>query len=188
MFLPRFSSNVGSRPPPILDMPGTFNLELVPGQHIALDTIITSDGEYDMARMEDGTLVDGQFWGKLDIVHDGDTHKLEFTGTRLPPTADGGAYPTELMTDSRALTKLATVAIRPATAKCHLSILPPAQQYCDIYLSFSPHWKIGATWPPAESVPGQDNKIKYFLRAYPGGALEHFETMMVTTSIYYEAM
>lgn len=169
-------------------MPGTFNLELIPGQQIALDTIIVSEGEMDMARMEDGTMVDGQFWGKLNIIHQGDTHKLEFTGAKLPPSTEGGTNPTELIHNSRALTKLASVATRPVTAKCHLSILPPAQQYVDIYLSFSSYWKIGATWPPGETVPETDSKIKYFLRAYPGGALEHFESMMVTTSLYYEAM
>lgn len=57
-------------PPPVLEMDATFNLELVPGQYVALDTLVSSD-ELDMARMEDGTTVDGSFWGKLDIVHDG---------------------------------------------------------------------------------------------------------------------
>jgi len=33
-----------------------------------------------------------------------------------------------------------------------------------------------------------ENKVKYFLRVHPGGALEHFESEMVATSLYYEAM
>lgn len=70
------------RPPPVLEMPATFNLELVPGQTVALDTTISSD-ELDMARMEDGTTVDGIFWGKLEIVHNGDEHNMEFSGTRI---------------------------------------------------------------------------------------------------------
>ena len=162
-------------------MPGTFNLELTPGQQVALDVNINSD-ELDMARMEDGTLVDGMFWGKLDIVHNGDDHKLEFSGTRLPP---GGEYTPGLMIDTRVMTKLA-VAAKPTTAKCHLTILTPAVQYCDVILSFSPLWKLGITWPPAENV--SENKVKYFMRAYPGGALEHFESEMVATALYYEAM
>jgi hypothetical protein len=161
-------------------MPATFNLELMPGQHVALDTTVASD-ELDMARMEDGTMVDGMFWGKLDIVHQGDTHKMEFSGTRLA----NEEYSPEFMFDSRVMTKLA-VAAKPTTAKCHLSILTPAMQYCDVMLSFSPLWKLGITWPPAENV--SETKVKYFLRVHPGGALEHFESEMVSTALYYEAV
>ncbi|KAJ7046833.1 hypothetical protein C8F04DRAFT_937312 [Mycena alexandri] len=167
-------------PPPVLEMPATFNLELMPGQHVALDVSVASD-ELDMARMEDGTMVDGMFWGKLDIVHQGDTHKMEFSGTRLA----NDNYSPEFMFDSRVMTKLA-VAAKPTTAKCHLSVLTPSMQYCDIMLTFAPLWKLGITWPPAENV--SDNKVKYFLRVHPGGALEHFESEMVSTSLYYEAM
>jgi hypothetical protein len=167
-------------PPPVLDMPATFNLELVPGQHVALDTTVSSD-ELDMARMEDGTMVDGMFWGKLDIVHNGDTHKMEFSGTRL----QNDEYPPEFMFDSRVMTKLA-VAAKPTTAKCHLSILAPSQQYCDVVLTLSPLWKLAVTWPPAEAL--SENKVKYFLRVHPGGALEHFESEMVSTALYYEAL
>jgi hypothetical protein len=162
-------------------MPATFNLELTPGQHVALDVNVNSD-ELDMARMEDGTMVDGMFWGKLDIVHNGDDHRMEFSGTRLPSNED---YTPGLMIDSRVMTKLA-VASKPTTAKCHLSILTPAMQYCDVILEFSALWKLGITWPPAENV--SDTKVKYFLRVHPGGALEHFESEMVTTALYYEAV
>lgn len=86
-------------------MPGTFNLELTPGQNVALDVTINSD-ELDMSRMEDGTLVDGMFWGKLDLIHSGDTHTMEFSGTRLPP---GHEYNPDLLIDTRVMTKLATV-------------------------------------------------------------------------------
>ena len=58
----------------------------------------------------------------------------------------------------------------------------------DVVLSFSTYWKSGMTWPPAEPVPDSPNKIKWFLRAHPGGAVEHFETQMTTTALYYEAM
>ncbi|KAI9064481.1 hypothetical protein FKP32DRAFT_644172 [Trametes sanguinea] len=168
-------------PPPVLEMPATFSLELAPGQHVALDTTITSD-ELDMARMEDGTTVDGSFWGKLDIVHDGDVHKMDFSGTRIQNTEN---VSTDLIVDSRVINKLA-VAAKPATARCHLGILAPQQQYCDVYLQFSPYWKLGVSWPPAEPVA--ENKVKYFLRVHPGGAMEHFETEMTATSIYYEAI
>ncbi|KAF8654201.1 hypothetical protein AX16_003728 [Volvariella volvacea WC 439] len=168
-------------PPPVLEMDATFNLELTPGQQVALDTLVTSE-ELDMARMEDGTTVDGMFWGKLDIVHDGDVHKMEFSGTRLPP---GQEYGPDFMFDSRVMSKL-VIAAKPTTARCQLSILAPAQQYCDVMLTFSPYWKLGLTWPPAENMG--ESKVKYFLRVHPGGALEHFETEMVTTALYYEAI
>ncbi|PFH54311.1 hypothetical protein AMATHDRAFT_580 [Amanita thiersii Skay4041] len=168
-------------PPPVLEMPAIFNLELTPGQHVALEVMVNSD-ELDMARMEDGTTVDGMFWGKLDIVHQGDTHKMEFSGTRLP---QGDEYSPDFLVDSRVMTKLAVVA-KPSTAKCHLSILTPSVQYCDVILTFSSFWKLGITWPPAEPIG--ENKVKYFLRAHPGGALEHFETEMVATALYYEAI
>ena len=164
-------------------MPGTFSLELAPGQTVALDTTITSD-ELDMARMEDGTTVDGSFWGKLEIVHDGDEHRMEFSGTRIQNAEN---VSTDLIIDSRVINKLA-VAAKPATAHCHLSILAPGQQYADVVLSFSSFWKIGTTWPPAEPLPESPSKIKWFLRVHPGGAMEHFETEMTTTSLYYEAM
>ncbi|KAF8746085.1 hypothetical protein AX14_000148 [Amanita brunnescens Koide BX004] len=168
-------------PPPVLEMPAYFNLELSPGQHVALDVSVNSE-ELDMARMEDGTTVDGMFWGKLDIVHQGDVHKMEFSGTRLPA---GDEYASEFLVDNRVITKLAAVA-KPTTAKCHLSILTPSVQYCDVILTFSTFWKLGLTWPPAETLG--ENKVKYFLRAHPGGALEHFETEMVATAVYYEAI
>lgn len=166
-------------PPPVLEMPASFDLELFPGQHVALDTTVSSD-ELDMARMEDGTMVDGLFWGKLNIVHDGDDHRMEFSGTRLPndPSTQ------DLVLDTRNIAKLAVVA-KPPTAKFHLSIIPPTQQYCDVVLAASPYWRIGTTWPPAETIG--DNKVKYFLRVHPGGGLEHFQTEMVATSLYYEA-
>ena len=48
-------------------MDGIFNLELEKGRMVGIDVSINSD-ELDMARMEDGTIVDGVFWGKLDVV------------------------------------------------------------------------------------------------------------------------
>ncbi|KAF9265414.1 hypothetical protein L218DRAFT_956998 [Marasmius fiardii PR-910] len=168
-------------PPPVLEMPATFNLELAPGQHVALDTMINSD-ELDMARMEDGTTVDGMFWGKLDIVHDGDTHTMEFSGTRL---VNQDQYSPEFMFDSRVMTKLA-VAAKPAAAKCNLSILSPVQQYCDVILTFSTYWKLGVCWPNPEVEA--NNRFKHFIRAHPGGALEHFSTQAVSTALYYEAI
>ena len=168
-------------PPPVTEMPATFNLELVPGQHIALETTVSSADEVDMARMEDGTVVDGMFWGKLNIVHSGDNHTVEFTGTKM---RDPDITP-EFLFDSRVMTKLTTAA-RPLSAKCHLSILAPAQQYCDVILTVNPLWSLTMTWPPAENVG--EHKHKYFLRVHPGGALEHFESEMVVTSLYYEAV
>jgi len=169
-------------PPPVLDMPAYFSLELNRGQMVALDVSVVSD-ELDMARMEDGTTVDGSFWGKLDIVHQGDTHKMEFSGARIP--ADDETLTPEFLIDSRVLRKL-PMACKPSTAKCSLSLLAPAMQYCEVTLSFSQLWSIGNTWPPAEPIA--ENKVKYFLRVHPGGALEHFENEIVTTALYYEAI
>lgn len=161
-------------------MPATFNLELTPGQNVALDVDVSS--EFDMARMDDETTVDGTFWGKLEIVHNGDDHKMEFSGTRL-----NQEHTPEFLVDNRVMTRLA-VAAKPTTAKCNLTILAPSQILCDVFLTFSSLWKLGMTWPPAEIVQDADNKVKYFLRVNPGGALEHFESEMVTTALYYEAM
>jgi hypothetical protein len=64
-------------------MPATFNLELGRGRTVALDTVCAADDDLDMSRTEDGTLVDGNFWGVLKIIHEGDNHSIDFTGTRL---------------------------------------------------------------------------------------------------------
>jgi len=106
---------------------------------------------------------------------------MEFSGTRLQDQS----YNPEFLVDSRVISKL-TVAAKPAVAKCSLSILAPDQQYCEVNVSTSPLWKLGMTWPPAENV--SEDKLKYFLRVHQGGALEHFETESVVTSIYYEVM
>lgn len=162
-------------------MPANFRLELAPGTNVELEVTVISD-ELDMARMDDGTVVDGQFWGKLDLVHQGDNHKLEFSGTRLPP-GEGES----MMFDSRVISRL-TIAAKPPVAKCQLSVISPAVQYCDIMLQTSPFWKLSMTWPPAEPLDGDSNRVKFFCRSHPGGALEHFESETVTTSLYYEAM
>ncbi|KLO13547.1 hypothetical protein SCHPADRAFT_904133 [Schizopora paradoxa] len=167
-------------PPPVLEMDGIFNLELEKGKMVGIDVTISSD-ELDMARMEDGTTVAGVFWGKLDVVHDGDLHKMEFSGTRL----QDANYNPDMLVDQRVISKLTTAA-KPTFAKCSLSILSPVQQYCEVNVSFSSLWKVGLTWPPAENVT--DDKFKYFVRVHPGGALEHFESESVVTSIYYEAI
>lgn len=169
-------------PPPVLEMPASFNLELTPNQTVGLEVSVVSD-EFDMSRMEDGTTVDGQFWGCLEIVHRGDTHKLDFTGAKVPP--DNAIFTPEFMMDRKTLEKLA-IATRPAVAKCNLAILAPTSVYCELILSFSPLWKIGTTWPIGEDVG--ENKVKYFVRVHPGGALEHIEQQVVTTAIYYEAI
>ncbi|KAI6099309.1 hypothetical protein EDD16DRAFT_1781966 [Pisolithus croceorrhizus] len=91
----------------------------------------------------------------------------------------------ELLIDSKVMGKLAS-ASRPFLAKCRLIILAPAQQYCDVILTVNPLWSLSMMWPPAENVG--DHKYKYFLRVHPGGALEHFASEMVVTSLYYEAV
>lgn len=166
-------------------MPGLFNMELAPGQHVALDTVIYSGAEdMDLARMEDGTTVDGVFWGKLNIIHEGDKHELEFTGTRVPGEYD---IPRDYIYNPRLMSKLITAASAEMVAKCHLSILVPTEVHCEVTLGLSPMWRLHLTWPSYEELPSQ-NKFKFFLRASPGGALEHFGDQVVATSIYYEAV
>lgn len=161
-------------------MPGCFNLELAPGHRVALDTIVSAEEELDMSRDADGTIVAGNFWGKLEIIHQGDDHRLEFTGTQR---AD--SLPEDFFFDSRIMNKLA-VAARPTTARCNIYMYSPETQYSDIHLSFSPFWKMGVTWPPAEVL--SENKIKFFVRVHPGGAMEYITTTQVVSSLYYETM
>jgi hypothetical protein len=166
-------------PPPVLEMPATFNLEIIPGQMIGLETLCTSD-ECDMSRTDDGTLVAGMFWGKLEIIHDGDTHQMEFTGTRKDE-----ALPSNFTFDNRVMTKLA-VAAKPTTARCSIYMSSPEIQYADIILSMHQLWHVGWTYPPAEHMG--DHKIKFFVRVHPGGALEDITNQTVVSSLYYETM
>lgn len=166
-------------PPPVLEMPATFNLELAPGQIIGLETSCSSD-DLDMSRTDDGTLVAGMFWGKLEIIHDKDTHSMEFTGTRKDE-----ALPNEFFFDQRVMTKLA-VAAKPTTARCCIYMSSPEIQYADIILSLHSLWKFGHTYPFAE--PMGDHKVKFFVRVHPGGALEDITNQTVVSSLYYEAI
>ncbi|KAG8760822.1 hypothetical protein FRC14_001850 [Serendipita sp. 396] len=166
-------------PPPVLEMPATFNLELNPGQIVALETSCSSD-DLDMSRTDEGTLVAGMFWGKLEIIHDGDTHQMEFTGTRKDESLPG-----EFFFDQRVMTKL-SVAAKPTTARCMIYMSSPEVQYADIILSLHAVWKFGVTYPPPE--PMTDHKVKFFVRVHPGGALEDITNQTVVSSLYYEAM
>lgn len=174
------------RPPPVLSMDGSFELELEKGKSAAIDVTITSD-DLDMAHTEDGTTVDGAYWGKLDVVHDHDrdVHKLEFSGTRL----QNQTLSPNMLVDQRVIKRLA-VASKPTFAKCSLVVSWPQREDCVITFSFSPYWKIGCMWPPADSISDDGGKsiAKYIVRVNPGGALEHFQSLNVVTSIYYEAM
>lgn len=138
--------------PPVLEMPATFNLELQPGRTVALDTVCASDDDLDMSRTEDGTRVDGNFWGVLKIVHEGDTHQVDFSGTRL--TADIGK---DYFLDQRTISKL-LIATKPTTARCNLTIRCPAMQYVDLNISLANLWSWGVTYPQAEPVA--DGKVK----------------------------
>lgn len=167
-------------------MDGSFNLELEKGKMVGIDVTLSSD-DLDMARMEDGTTVDGAFWGKLDVVHNlnGDVHKMEFSGTRM----QGQNFSPDILVDQRVISKLA-VASKPTFARCSLIILWPQKEDTVITLSFSPNWKVGCVWPPADRVSDDRGKsiLTHTVRVNPGGALEHFESRSVVTSIYYEAM
>lgn len=167
-------------------MPGTFKLELTPGQDVTLSTTIKSN-KLDMARMEGNILVDGTFLGKLDIVHSGDTHIMEFSGTCLPP---GQEYNPDMFTDTHLTTKYAIVA-KPATAKCHLTVLSPIVQFCNVVLKISPLWKLGVAWPLPEhdlDNTSGSSTVKYFLQIHPGGVLEHLGSRVVSSALYYEVV
>ena len=139
-------------------MPATFNLELTPGRTVALETNCESD-DLDMSRTDDGTVVDGSFWGVLKITHQEDNHSIDFSGTQLgAASATGPTLPNEFLFDSRMMAKLLTVAARPTTAKCSLTIIAPSQQYCDVNIGLTPMWRFGITYPTAEPVG--DNKVK----------------------------
>ncbi|KAG8868227.1 hypothetical protein FRB97_002620, partial [Tulasnella sp. 331] len=176
--------------PPITDMPCEFNLELSPGRRVALNTTCSSDA-LDMSRAEDGTLVSGQFWGCLNITHDFNTspssgvHEMSFTGTRNPTAAPHPisiSLPAEnlsMLTDDR------SIVTRPATLKSSIKIKTLKEVYFDLAVGFSPMWKLTGSWPPAEEV--QEFKSKWFIRASPGGAMEHFKSGVVVNELFYEA-
>jgi hypothetical protein len=155
-------------PPPVIEMPATFNLELQPGRTVALDTICAADDELDMSRTEDGTLVDGKFWGVLKITHEGETHQVDFSGTRL--TAD---MPKDYFFDQRTISKL-LIATKPTTARCNLTIRCPAMQYVDLNISLAGMWSWGVTYPQAESVA--DGKVKVSRIRFLGNRAEQSAT------------
>ncbi|KAF5314289.1 hypothetical protein D9619_011981 [Psilocybe cf. subviscida] len=172
-------------PLPVLEMPGTFNLELTVGQNVALDVKIYSN-KLDMSRMKGNILIDGTFLGKLEITHSGDAHTMEFGGTSLSP---GQEYNPDLNT--YVMTKPAVVT-KPATAKCHLTFSSLAIQKCVVVLTFSPLWQLGVAWPFPEHHDINNtsgvSSAKYILQVHPGGAVEHPESKMVSSALYYEAI
>jgi len=166
-------------PVPVLEMPATFNLELTPGRTVALETICDS-GDLDMSRTQGGTLVDGNFWGVLKIVHKDETHSMDFNGTKLT-----SHIPNEFFLDQRTISKL-VVATKPTIAKCTLTIVAPKEQSCELVVSLAQTWSFGMAYPMTEKQGPR--KLKYFLRVRPEGYLEHFDSDIVVTSLYYEAM
>ncbi len=125
---------------------------------MALEANCESD-DLDMSRTDDGTLVDGSFWGVLKITHQDENHSIDFSGTRLgAASATAPIVPNEFFFDSRAMAKLMMVAARPTTAKCNLTVVAPSEQYCDVNINLTSMWRFGTTYPTAESVA--DNKVK----------------------------
>ncbi|TDL24700.1 hypothetical protein BD410DRAFT_785390 [Rickenella mellea] len=167
--------------PPVLEMPASFKLEMNKGEYVTLDVMMDS-GKRDMAKTQHGTSISGKFRGELDVVHDGDMHKMEFVGTRLPIQAPEKPKNVE---DDSPDKDAPTVAVAKRTiAKCTIHLLPPEQQYCDIMAGLSPHWTLGLSWPHAES--SSENRFKFFLRVRPGGVMEHFETETITNKLVYQ--
>ncbi|KZO95828.1 hypothetical protein CALVIDRAFT_545789 [Calocera viscosa TUFC12733] len=165
---------------PVLEMPATFNLELEPNQTVALDTWVTSD-TYDMSKTDDNVTVDGTFYGKLNIVHKPGSHTVDFTGTRYKDPGLQGDF----WMDASVMRRLAIVSKQQSVARCQATIMAPSPQYCDYYITLSPLWRLGVTYPQAEMLP--DGRAKFFVRtASKNGYLEHFQTETVITSLYYE--
>ncbi|KAF8319279.1 hypothetical protein DL93DRAFT_2074854 [Clavulina sp. PMI_390] len=169
-------------PPPVLEMPASFALELAPNRTVVLDTVCATDEDFDMAHTDDGTVVDGAFWGVMKIKHDydKDEHTVDFTGTRLT-----NGLTRDFFLDRRTISKL-QIAVKPTSARCTLTVRAPAVSLATIEIEISNMWSWGFTYPQAEPV--SDGKVKYFVRAHPDGYLEHFTSNLVITSLYYEAM
>ena len=166
-------------------MPCDFDLELAPGQRVALGTICCSE-DLDMSRAEDGTLVDGSFWGCLKIVHTDDEHLMEFSGTRIAasPSSDSGSSILPLTMDHRAMERIA-LATRPATVKCTIRINAPKEESVEVGVCFSPMWQMTGSFPPAERA--EEAKAKWFVKVKPGGVIEHFGSSAVVSELFYEA-
>lgn len=169
-------------------MPCEFDLELSPGHRVALGTICNSE-DLDMSRAEDGTLVDGSFWGCLKITHTDDEHTMEFKGTRLTPSPPSSSslalpLPTNLSMDQLTVERLA-VASRPSTVKSTIRIFSPKEDNVEIGIYFSPMWSLTSSFPPAEREGEQ--KCKWIVKTKPGGSIEHLETSVVMSELFYEA-
>lgn len=183
------SSSTRRSRPPITQMPCEFSLELTPGRHVALDTVCSSDA-LDMSRAEDGTLVAGQFWGCLKITHDlsaspsPGVHEMSFNGKRLDPNATPHrplpSNNQSMLTDGPTLT-----TARPATLRSSIKIKALKDAYFDLAVGCSPMWRMTGSWPPAEEVG--EFKSKWFVRASPGGVVEHFKSGVVVNELFYEA-
>ncbi|KAG8953938.1 hypothetical protein FRC04_000922 [Tulasnella sp. 424] len=176
-------------PPPVFEMPCEFDLELFPGHRVALGTICTSE-DLDMSRDEDGTLVDGSFWGCLKITHTDEQHAMEFRGTRVSPSPSTTStslslpLPTDLVMDHRTVERLA-VASRPSTVKSSIRIFSPKEDNIEIGIYFSPMWTLTSSFPPAEKEGEQ--KCKWHVKTKPGGVIEHLGTSVVMSELFYEA-
>lgn len=170
-------------------MPCEFDLELFPGHRVALRTICTSE-DLDMSRDEDGTLVDGSFWGCLKITHTDEQHAMEFRGTRVSPSPSTTStslslpLPTDLVMDHRTVERLA-VASRPSTVKSSIRIFSPKEDNIEIGIYFSPMWTLTSSFPPAEKEGEQ--KCKWHVKTKPGGVIEHLGTSVVMSELFYEA-
>ncbi|TDL24702.1 hypothetical protein BD410DRAFT_718982, partial [Rickenella mellea] len=165
-----------SRLPPISVPDCWWFFELNEGEHPALDVTMSSEDQ-DMSR-DDTWSIMGKFTGELNIVHHGANHKMEPLGVRQQDTEDAKkaeGSPNESLPPPK-----------QTIARCVVHILSPEVQYCDLAVTFSPHWTPGLTWPKAENVSNET--FKYFLRLHSTGAMEHFESEIVTNALYYQAI
>ncbi|KAG8984071.1 hypothetical protein FRB94_007793 [Tulasnella sp. JGI-2019a] len=170
-------------------MPCEFDLEISPGRRVALSTVCSSDA-LDMSRSDDGSIVSGKFWGCLKITHDFGAspspglHEISFTGTHNPSAGPPSiSLPIEsasmLVEDHNAAIK------RPSTLKSFIMVKPLKDVYFDLAVGFSPMWRMTGSWPPAEEV--EEHKSKWFVRASPSGAMEHFRSGVFVDRLFYEA-
>lgn len=131
-----------------------------------------------MSRSEDGTLVDGTFWGYLKITHTEDEHSMEFAGSRMT------SPPSTVANSPQSVTSSMIAPRRPSTLKCAVRVTCPKEDTVEIGVCFSPMWALTGSFPPADP---EENKAKWLVKVRPGGAIEHLRSSAVVGELFYEA-
>ncbi len=174
---------------PIYAMPCDFDLELSPGNRVALGTICSSE-DLDMSRTDDGTLVDGSFWGLLKITHTAEEHAIEFQGSRV---ASGSPRSSNTSPSPLALpfpgSIAPAVAVRPPSSlKCTVRVNAPKDgATIEIGVCFSPMWSLTNAYPPVEDREDEAKAAKWRVKCRQGGLIEHMSSSSIVSELFYEA-